>query len=872
MPPVNPGKTTKSSKVRVKPTQARHAAAGKLKPPAPRTDVQSSGGDYGTKQAETFKTKQAVKSLPKPGKPLKRVKGTSPFQVASSTYAATVFPAVTGALAAVDKATGSKSLDFAKKTAGNIPKDAAELAVTTPSSLAKLATTTVHHPSKVPGMLLEFPKQLYHHPGQTISEHPVTTALMVAPAVKMPGRAAGRAMRVAGKQTLERPPAVLPHTPLKEARTGARGAVTRAVQARKDEKAPQPTMTTKQIEKRVDEFYDFGKQHTNRASASAAKRAKTQAKAQGLPRKGRRQAAAAEAEGARQGAPTHVQAKFGREFGSTWERTPTGIIVKPKNATEGALHDTRAAADAIAQRLNAKPTLIKDGKDTVPLEFKVVPAGAKFAVVPKMAAERLRHHRQVGTSPTIGAATLRTTGRAFRASVLPLSQKWLTGQGVEAGLRSAITGAGPFDLLRMKKIIAARNEAAPTHFAIHGRRGHLPNSFKTRKAADAHLAGLPGQRGLKVVAHGAGDELLMRVTGGQFGLTGTAREFANGRTLADEFSQTPLKGAAKKATEVGQSRPLRVVRRGWARYTGVVMDSINGAIENNARLAMAGQAVRRGPLMERHLLGLSDKALKEAADGLTGTEAQVRLAREVDRMYGKYQKFGPHMREQLLHWTPFLPWYLNVATFLTKLLPVDHPVKTALIADVDKATEEWRKSHELSFHGDKHLKGFLLGSYPSGKGPVRLGQFTPFGGAGNPVQAVGDLVMPQAPALGPLKYAVDWTGLPLKYPGFKGKHFTPAQVALYAAAQQAGVTFPGLEKAGRITGLEPRYIEHKDQPSVLQGKSLKKALLRELPFTPTATPREAKPKAKGSGWGGGSSSGKSGWGGSAAKGKTGWGG
>jgi hypothetical protein len=173
---------------------------------------------------------------------------------------------------------------------------------------------------------------------------------------------------------------------------------------------------------------------------------------------------------------------------------------------------------------------------------------------------------------------------------------------------------------------------------------------------------------------GAGDVLRDRVTGRHFDLTGPARDFANGKSLAEEFDDTSLAKPAAAMTRAGQAPP-KAVRVGWGHYTHAVLGAVNGAIEQTARKAMAGQAIKNSPLMEKHIVGLSDKALEDAAKGLRGTHNQVALGRAVDRMYGQYQKFSPEKRSLLLHWTPFLPWYLNTATFLTKVLPVDHPVR-----------------------------------------------------------------------------------------------------------------------------------------------------------------------------------------------------
>jgi hypothetical protein len=540
----------------------------------------------------------------------------------------------------------------------------------------------------------------------------------------------------------------------------------------------------------VDEFYDFAKQHTARVKDRAASDADTTARAQGLSRADRRLAVQTRLDGASKGVRKQVKVKFVQEFGATWQRTPGGGLVKPKGATEGVLHATREDAEAVAARLNQGSTV----------EFGVMKAGKRYGVVPTFARDRLRHHQKVGSSPALGSAILRTTGRAFRSSVLPISAKWLAGQATEAGVRSVVAGAGPFDLLRFDRVVKRLNRATP----------------------------------------GAGDELKMRVTGGQFGLTGTAREFANGKTLADEFAKTSLARPAAAATRVGQARPLKAVRTGWGAYTRVVMDTVNGAFENTARKAMAGQAIREGRLMEDKIIGLSHRAITDAANGLRGTDAQVQLGRAVDRMYGRYQKFSPDRRETMLHTTPFASWYLNCATFIFKTLPVDHPLKTALLADIDALEEDWRKSHGMSLLAPGHKPSFLLGGLPLNDGRVvPIGHYTPLG-ITDPVQAAGDLVVPQLPALPILKGSVDWKGTPLKHPD--GKSFTAAEVAAYALAEQLGVTVPGLDKARRIADFQPAPIRVRAQP-----KTLGQRLLGEVPFTPSTKPHDSESAATVSG-------------------------
>jgi hypothetical protein len=711
----------------------------------------------------------------------------------------------------------------ASREVGKAGSDAAELAVTTPTSVAHLAGQGVGvgkdlatgHPGKALKDTKAIGKELaapyvefYHHPGQAIADHPVSTALMLAPAVRMPGRVVGYLARKAGLQTLARPAATLPGTALKEARTGSRDVLVRAVQSRADRKAPAPVVTVKEVQRRVDEAYDAAKHHTRRVVAAAARNEKAAAKAEGLPRAEVRARVKARVEGtelapgARAGAATQNAQAFGREFGATHEVTPSGMIVKPKAATEGVLHPSRGEADVVARRLN-RPS----GGGTPPaFEFTVHQVGDKFAVVPKAAAERLMKHNVVGTSPATGAKLMRRSREAFTGAVLPFSAKWLAGQGIEAGIRAVVAGAGPADWLRVGSVA---------------------------KKLDAHTPG-------------AGTAMLDRVVGGaQFEKGSAARSFAEGKTsLADEFAGTGLAKPASAATAIG--KPLAPVRAGFRAYSNAVMGTVNGAIEHNARRAMAGQAIKNSPLMEHHLIGLTDSALSDAAKGLRNTENQVALGRAVNDMYGKYAKHSPEMRSALLHWTPFLPWYLNVAKFLGHVLPQDHPVTTALLADTSQATEAWRKSHDLSLLQPNHVPGYLLGSYPKkGGGFLRIAHYTPFGVGQDVTGAAGGLVLPQI--TGPLMNAlgVDWKGQPLKHPGYAGKPFNPGEKAVRALVTAIEEQVPGASQLGAVTGLTPRYVDKK-APGTIPGPV--KVLKGYLPWTATkSTPPPARGGSSGSG-------------------------
>lgn len=685
--------------------------------------------------------------------------------------AAAAFPAVTSALAGIDKLTGAKTVKTARKTVEHIPTDAAELAVTTPSSIAKLGSTAAHHPEKVPGMLAQPYEDLYHHPGKAITEHPVSTFLMVDPALKLPGRGLGRVARLAGKQTLERPAATLPGTALSEARTGSRDVVVRKIQARKDARSGPVRITDVGIKRRVDEFYGAAQRHVQRTTAAAVK----QAKERGLQGDDFQNHVSGAVGAARQ----RIDERFGQEFGSTYQRTPEGVILKPKQADHGVLHDDAADAAAIADR--------------VPFDATVKPVGDQYAVVPTVAVKRLNHHQGVGTTKALGAKLMRVSRRQFTQTVLPFSPKWLTGQAVEAGLRSLVMGAGPTSYLRASKLIGEMERQAP----------------------------------------GSGHAFLERATPG--GLVGrTASQEMSHATLADEFAGSALANVAHHLTNLGAKHGPKEVRGLFHAVTGFVFDTLNGRIiEGTTQKAMLGKALKDSPLMERSVVGLSDKAISDAAKGLHGTDAQVQLARAVQRAYGKYANFSPELRSLVQHWTPFIPWYLNVARFLTHTLPVDHPIHAALLADTDAATEEWRKAHHLSLHGE-HVPSYLLGSAPVGNDQyVRLARYTPFGVGEDVSGSLAGLLLPQIDSAQMAMRGLDWTGKPLG--GKRSADDVPqGERSIAAAVALIESMVPGVAQTHQVV------------KRTKQGTPLKQAVRKQFdPFMATGTPSSSSKPAPG---------------------------
>jgi hypothetical protein len=200
--------------------------------------------------------------------------------------------------------------------------------------------------------------------------------------------------------------------------------------------------------------------------------------------------------------------------------------------------------------------------------------------------------------------------------------------------------------------------------------------------------------------------------------------------------------------------------------------------------------------MDGKLVKLSDKAIDDAAKGLTNTENQVKFARAVQTAYGKYSAYSPSSRMLMATYSPFLAWFLNAAVFVGKTLPMEHPLVTGLTAAAANATEEARKEHGLDLWIKGAVPGFLQGSIPSGEGFIRASRFTPFGAFGD----LGDTAASQVNPLlsGPLMAlkGLTWNGSRIQAEsGIEGDK--QAKSALIALGEFIDATIPIVSQAKR---------------------------------------------------------------------------
>lgn len=579
-----------------------------------------------------------------------------------------------------------------------------------------------------------------------------------------------------------------------------------------------PKMTDQMIRRRVDEHYALRQTMQSRAESNANAAARSEIKAV-KNTTGKKvshdqkhviydrhsdihQAAAREA----------ADRAFVREFGSNVELKNGNISFK---GDEGITHKSAQAATNVADRL---PNEVSRMTVKAANPRKSARTEGNHAVVLKVAHDRLLEHgKALETNSTIGKLA-KSSSAIFRRTVLPTSVKWMTGQAGEGMARTLVSHANPIGDIPLK----VRGHGFTIHTPSLSR--HRLNKIQTELT--------------KQVGPDRANELLDRAAGG--GFFGTQSNLAPHRTLEQELKGTPFEGVGRKATRAGAVAGSRHVHQAWKNYTHAVFNKVNGhLIESNIQKGMLGKAIKNSPLMEKSILGISDKAVKDAVEGLKGTHNQVALAREVHKMYGRYSAWSPGMRKALAYGTPFLPWYLNSVKFLTQVLPQDHLAITGLLADANQAEEQYRKAHRLSFHG-QHVPSFLMGSSPAGGDAyTRISHFLPQGAFNQNIgQTATDLLFPNIADTVKAAAGFNWNDE-------KIRNLSPAKQAALIAETFGGTHLPLATAIAGLTGLD-KVTQNKKGATVHVPN--KESLIKLVdPFYPSKPAQQKKKGRKVSG-------------------------
>lgn len=370
-------------------------------------------------------------------------------------------------------------------------------------------------------------------------------------------------------------------------------------------------------------------------------------------------------------------------------------------------------------------------------------------LVPADELRRFGEHQL--TDSTTAARAGQALTSTFRSTVLPFSTKWLFGNVTEAALRLAVNGAGPNSYRIGRRLV------------------------RELEQADAHAA----------------RELRARTLGGTF-FGGMERQEIHRDVSSFQGTKLEVPAAA-----LGAAARTIVIKQGIGALhlfrDGVF--AFNKWFEQQAQTAALGKEARQ---VMQEMTGSWSEATRAAepafADlvrGLTETEAQVRFARQLDEVLGKYSRFSPSLRKITQSAMPFLPWYLNSLRFVMWTLPAKHPIKTALLARVaDTFQADFDAQHRDLPPGDLQA-GVVL----KDGGVLPLARFTPFGAFTNLPEGVVDPLLPQISTVWQALQGRSWTGANLRTPEGEASRGERLPIAVNAFFESI---IPGLSIGRRL--------------------------------------------------------------------------
>jgi hypothetical protein len=430
-------------------------------------------------------------------------------------------------------------------------------------------------------------------------------------------------------------------------------------------------------------------------------------------------------------------------------------------------------------------------------------AGTRNVVlVPARQVERFREHQAMVALR--GARVGQAYTRIFRATVLPFSTKWLFGNAAEALIRSVAYGITPVDL------------------AVRG-----PKFFDAVKRVDDETFKQLDVRSRGGLLYGSGDRL-------------------NVHTSDKSFEGSVLETPAKIIANGVRLPVIRQIGAGLGAYERAVF-GLNRAMESRGfQTAVAGKFARK---QIQELTGswgkavrLQREALDEVARGMLNTPKQVQLARYTDEVLGKYNRFSPDTRRITQTIAPFLPWFLNAGRFVYHTLPVKHPAKTALLANIEVTlNKEIQQARKQVPPGDLESAIRLKDG-----GLLPLSRYTPFGAFTNLPDGLLDPFLPQFTTFFNNMQGRAWTGKELRLAGGgtpdRGKRLTMAVYALAEGAVPGMAIARRLREKGRTAFDDSTVLSPKTKPGTSYGRSAVERVFN--PLAPTYLGAPAGPSAK----------------------------
>lgn len=416
-------------------------------------------------------------------------------------------------------------------------------------------------------------------------------------------------------------------------------------------------------------------------------------------------------------------------------------------------------------------------------------SNGKWVLMPERVVGRFIKHAEGSRN----YGTLQRTTNQFKDVVLTTGNpvRWLGGNITDLGMRSAMEGLTPADLYRGARV--------SRELTRHGRQGELVKA-STMGGGFGHLA----------------------------------------RDVTAEMGPAGVGHLAKV----------------WGHYRSAVY-GVESAIEALPQMATVGKEMRTGRTgrgsgvdISKGLKGIlraTDDQVQHFAKNMVVDQAtEIRIARHVEDVIGKWGKLSPEARKALAV-APFAQWLGAATKYVLVTLPVKHPIKTGLIAGISQMTEKERMALGFSrfLPLEQQVQDYQMSVLPQSVGKDKYGPVVKGTDVARALSTgtvneamglnVGGYLFPQFQGALNAANGTSWTGEPLRYQ--EGKPHAGLQLSVEDRRKVAlGML---VETMTPFASLYRRTVMERGRPSMPQSTILTPETRQKFdPKTKTLTERE----------------------------------
>ena len=402
----------------------------------------------------------------------------------------------------------------------------------------------------------------------------------------------------------------------------------------------------------------------------------------------------------------------------------TGIAVRPMRLSPLHANSREARrAEEIFDAMDTQNQRALEGVTERLLREATTDGPGPVVLVPEAVYKRLQEHFQAAT---VDRRVMQVVTNTFKGVVLPTSPNWFLGNLIDVSMRSMLSGTIPW----------GRDARLGRRIVREYERMYGPEEAARLRAA-----------------------LLL---GMNYSAAESTRVFRDAR----QFAGTRIAPLARALGALRRSPGVKQVVNTYVRYRDAAFHFNEKFLERQSQYAQLGKAARREVRQTtgkwHKALVLGDEAIRDLAKGLRETDAQIRYAKQIEDVLGKWTANSPTARRFLVDYTPFGMWARAATKFVLVTLPARHPIKTSIAAMLGEYTREEREALGLTPDAQRALPPDLQGSIPLPGGrlaPVQT--LSTFGFFADYQQSLATMVLPQFPLDELRRY--DWTGRELRH-------------------------------------------------------------------------------------------------------------